>query len=368
MIRRFYVHNFRCLENFELPLAGRSSTLLIGNNGSGKSTISAALWILQRIARGTSLLTELLDPLDLSRGRSDVPMRFEIEVELEGRIYAYMIAIELAKKLGELRVREEKLAVDGVPIYSRESTNVRVSDSSGGEDVSIIIDFHLVALPGVPLLREGAPLSVIKQWLTRMLILRPVPSLIFGDARETLISTPDLADFAQLFWGLFNHAPSAYGKSIEYLREVMPDLKDIQNRELGRDYRGLVVQFSNDHGSLSVPLGDLSDGEKCFMIGAMVLAMNDTIGPIFCFWDEPDNYLAISEVGHFVMALRKAFQKGGQFVATSHNPEAIRCFSDENTLLLYRRSHLEPTQVRPLSEIQVNGDLIGALIRGDVEP
>ena len=104
------------------------------------------------------------------------------------------------------------------------------------------------------------------------------------------------------------------------------------------------------------------------MICALVLAANEAYGPLFCFWDEPDNYLSLDEVGHFVLALRKAFQSGGQFIATSHNPEAIRRFSDENTLVLYRKSHLEPTIVRPLSEIQVNGDLVSALIRGDVEP
>ena len=130
----------------------------------------------------------------------------------------------------------------------------------------------------------------------------------------------------------------------------------------------MFVQFSNGQGSLSLPFEDLSDGEKCFMICALVLAANDAYGPLLCFWDEPDNYLALSEVGHFVLALRKAFQSGGQFIATSHNPEAIRRFSDENTLVLHRKSHLEPTIVRPLKELQVNGDLVGALIRGDVEP
>jgi ABC-type cobalamin/Fe3+-siderophores transport system ATPase subunit len=128
------------------------------------------------------------------------------------------------------------------------------------------------------------------------------------------------------------------------------------------------VQFSNDQGKLTIPFTDLSDGEKCFMICAMVLAANDAYGPLVCFWDEPDSHLALSEVGHFMMALRKAFQSGGQFITTSHNSEAIRRFSEENTLVLYRKNHLEPTQVRPLSSITVNGDLVSALIRGDVEP
>ena len=108
------------------------------------------------------------------------------------------------------------------------------------------------------------------------------------------------------------------------------------------------------------------------MICAVVLAANEAYGPLLCFWDEPDNYLALSEVGHFVLALRRAFQSGGQFVATSHNPEAISRFSDENTLVLFRKSHLEPTIVRPLSELRASGefsgDLVEALIRGDLEP
>jgi hypothetical protein len=65
-------------------------------------------------------------------------------------------------------------------------------------------------------------------------------------------------------------------------------------------------------------------------------------------------------------ALRKTFGKGGQLIATSHNPEAIRAFSDMNTFVLQRKSHLEPTDIRRLSEFQVQGDLVDALIRGDV--
>src|SRR5262249_45464935 len=159
---------------------------------------------------------------------------------------------------------------------------------------------------------------------------------------------------------------AAYAKVDAYLKQVMPDLKDIQNPTIGRDYRSLVVQFSNGQGSVTIPFQDLSDGEKCFMICALVMAASDAYGPLVCFWDEPDQHLSLDEVGHFVLDLQKAFQSGGQFIATSHNPEAIRGFSDENTLVLYRKSHLEPTIARPLSEIEVSGDLVNALIRGDV--
>jgi recombinational DNA repair ATPase RecF len=113
VIRRLYVNNFRCLVNFELRVAGQPSVLLIGKNGSGKTTVGLALEILQRIARGTNRVDSLVKPKDLYLGRTDAPVRFEIEVELQGKIYEYVIAFELAESSKELRVLEEKLSVSG---------------------------------------------------------------------------------------------------------------------------------------------------------------------------------------------------------------------------------------------------------------
>ena len=334
VIHRLYVHNFRCLENFHLPLSGQSSVLLIGNNGSGKTTIGLALEILQRIARGTNRVGDLVKPKDLAGGRIDVPMRFEIEVELDAKRYEYVVAFEFPRGFKELRVLEEKLAVDGKPVYSREVAQVHLTGTSQEKEARFPIDWHLVALPIVQQSAQG-PLFIFKQWLGRMLILRPIPSLIGGESKEeTLQPSVQVVDFGAWFSGLLAYAPAAYAKIDEHLRQVMPDLDDIKNPVIGADSRSLVVQFSSGQGSVKVPFADLSDGEKCFMICAMVLAANDAYGPVLCFWDEPDAHLALSEVGHFVMALRRAFQSGGQFIMTSHNPEAIRRFSGENTLVL----------------------------------
>ena len=382
MIRRLYIHNFRCLENFELSLSGLSSVLLIGNNGSGKTTVARALEIFQRIARGTNRVGDLVKLKDFSHGRTALPMRFEIEAELDARIYEYVIALEFPEGFKELRVLEEKLSVDQKPIYTREQAQVHLGKrqvtrtaADYMREAQFRIDWHLVALPIVQEESQLDPLFKFKQWLANMLILRPVPSLILGDSdKETLQPDATGANFGAWFSGLLAHAPSAYTIIDDYLKQVIHDLDDIKNPVIGKDARSLVVQFSAKQGSpvttgsLKIPFEDLSDGEKCFMIGALVLAANRAYGPVFCFWDEPDNYLALSEVGHFVLALRKAAQAGGQFIATSHNPEAIRRFSEENTLVLHRKSHLEPTTVRKLSDMQIAGDLVGALIRGDVAP
>ena len=251
MIRRLYVHNFRCLENFELPVSGQSSVLLIGKNGSGKTTVGLALEILQKIARGTNRVGDLVKPKDFARGRTDVPMRFEIEVELEAKIYEYAIAFEFPEGFKELRVLEEKLTVDGKPVYTREVAQVHLARTGQEKEAKFRIDWHLVALPIVQEQSQNDPLFIFKQWLARMLILRPIPSLILGDSKqETLQPNPQVTDFGAWFSGLLAYAPSAYAKIDEYLKQVMPDLKDIKNPVIGTDSRSLVVQFSNDQGSV----------------------------------------------------------------------------------------------------------------------
>lgn len=369
MIRRFYVHNFRCLENFELLFGGRSSTLLIGNNGSGKSSVRLALEVLQRAARGSSRLRELVTAKDFSLGRSAVPMRFEVEVDLPSGRYEYALALELPQGFKEMRVRQERLSVDGKPALTRELAQVTLSKPGQESPVSFSMDWHLVALPVVQQ-GDADPIGIFRRWLSHMVLLNPAPSLITGGSNgETLLPSPSMADFGEWFTGFMANYPAAYTRVDAYLKQRMPDLDVIENLPTGPDSRAITLRFSAGESSYSVPFADLSDGEKCFLISALVVAACGAQRPLFCFWDEPGAHLALSEAGHFVVALRREFEaSGGQLVVTSHSPEAIRRFSNENTLLLHRRSHLEPTVVRPLEDLTLDGNLVDALIRGDLEP
>jgi len=202
-----------------------------------------------------------------------------------------------------------------------------------------------------------------------MVILAPVPSLMSGDSADlTLESHVDSRNLGEWFSGLLGSFPAAYSRIEQYLRSVIPDFGDIQQVSVGPNVKRMNLSFRLENKTMRIPFKYLSDGEKCFLLAGVVLAANQAYGPLFCFWDEPDNFLSLSEVGHFIIELRRAFDVGGQLLVTSHNPEAIRAFADENTLVLYRNSHLEPTLVRRLEELTVHGDLVEALIRGDVAP
>jgi len=364
MLQRLYIHNFRCLENFELHIKDMPSALLIGKNGAGKSTIGTALEILQSIGRGINRVGHLVQTKDFARGRTDVPIRFEIEVLIDDKLYQYTLALELPKKSEELKILEEQLIVSGDPIYSRQEALVTLHNY----DAKFMVDWHLVALPVIQRRAETDPLHIFKMWLAHIIILAPIPSLMIGESNdETLEPKRDGANFGDWFSGLLVRYPAAYMYVDKYLRKVMPDIRDFQNELIGKNFKMMSVQFQKNHADMCVDFRNLSDGEKCFFLCAVVLAANKSYGPLFCFWDEPDSFLSLSEVGHFVTSLRRSFETGGQFLATSHNSEAIRKFSNENTLVLYRNNHLEPTLVKRLSDISFKGDIIDTLICGDIE-
>lgn len=369
MIDRLYINNFRSLQNFELPVKGLPSALLTGKNGTGKSSIGFALEILQRIGRGDNRVGKLIRPEDITRGQESVPVRIELDVRISGVLFSYHLALELPGGFRELRVLEESLLVDGVANYKREIAEISFPKNKKGQEAKMNFDWHLIWLSVSQASSEKDPLDIFRKWLARMLILRPYPLAINGEsADETLNPAPDLSNLGDWWNGLIGHAPSSYSKIETMLKRMMPDLKDIKNPVIAKDSRSLEVHFDCKGESMSLPFQLLSDGEKCMVIWAMVMAANEAYGPLFCFWDEPDNFLAISEIGDFAIDLRKAFKKGGQFLASSHNAETIKSFTDDSTFVLFRRSHQDPTQIRPLSEINYDGDLIASLVRGDIEP
>ena len=369
MLQRLYIHNFRCLENFELNLKEMSSALLIGRNGSGKSTIASALEVFQKIGRGINRVKELVTANDFARGRSDVPIRFEIEALIKNNLYKYILAFDLPENFIELRVFEEQLLVTGNPIYSRQEAQIALhSSSENSQEAKFMVDWHLVALPVIQERSQTDPLHIFKTWLARTIVLAPIPSLMTGDSQgETLEPKRDMSNFGKWFSGLLSRYPAAYASIVQYLREVMPDIKDFRNEIIGKDFKRTIVRFEENNANLSIYFQDLSDGEKCFFLGAVVLAANEAYGPLFCFWDEPENYLSLSEVGHFVTSLRRSFKNGGQILVTSHNPEAIQKFSDENTWVLDRKSHLDPTTIKLLEDVCIRSNLVDALIRDNLE-
>lgn len=370
MLQRLYIHNFKTFQNFELKPQGKHSSLLLGKNGAGKSSVAKALQVLQSIGRGVNRVGQLVNPRHFFCGQSAVPMRFVVDVLLQDKWYRYSLALELPEKFKELRVLEEKLELQGDIVYVREQAQVSLLRKlpEATIDARFMVDWHLVALPLIQVQSETDPVHIFKTWLAQMVIIAPVPQLMVGESNdESLWPLTDTSNTVDWLAGLLGQYPAAYTTIDSYLKDVMPDLRDFKYESLGKESKRLVIQFKSEGGVLPLNFDELSDGERCFFLCAVIVAANQSYGPIFCFWDEPDNYLSLAEVGHFVLHLRRAFEGQGQIIMTTHNEEAIRKFSNENTWLLERKSHLEPTQQRLLGELDFDSDVIKSLMLGELE-
>ncbi|OJW24711.1 MAG: hypothetical protein BGO49_06655 [Planctomycetales bacterium 71-10] len=372
MITRIYVNNYRCFENLAVDLADFRSALLIGKNGSGKSTLRQAFRVFQKICRGPNRVKEWINGGDFTRYRTERPMRFELDAVLGGRRYRYAIVFESSDdadfgrpvEAGDIRIAEESLMVDGVPVFTRRHSQV---DLPGGATFGL--DWHVAALPVIQDRKFKGELQTFKTYCASMILIAPVPQRMTGLSEgETFELQEDAGNIAAWLISLLRRKPEAYTLIHNYLKEVMPDFHSFENVPKGerRDDLTLTFQTSKFPEWFTVMFDRLSDGEKCFFLSAAIVAANQVAGPVFCFWDEPDNHLSLDEVGHFIVRLRKLVNSQGQFIATSHHPETIRKFSDETTLVFQRASHLEPTVVRPLSEIGYDGDLILSLLLGEV--
>lgn len=291
-------------------------------------------------------------------------MRFEVESKLVGKQFKYALSFEWPPNFQEARILDESLAVDGQSIFTRHQSQIQLS---GG--TAFGVDWHIVALPVINERPGERAIQELKAFFASMILIAPIPAKITGFSEEPSMELDDdAANYASCMRALLVQKPAAYSVFDAYVKTVIPDFSSIENVERGESGTQLIVKFEQQdpQRSLSVEFKALSDGEKCFFLSAYINASNSVGSPVFCMWDEPDNHLSLSEVGQFITGLRKMTKRSGQFIATTHHPETVRKFSDETTFVLTRKSHLDPTVVRPLAELGYQGDLINALIRDEI--
>ncbi len=375
MIERLYVQNFKCLESFTLDFGSNSSALIIGRNGAGKSTVRQALGVLQKIGRGSGRVDDLIKSTDYSfydqyldqQGRfngTDKPIRIEITLTIAGKRFVYAISFDWPANYREARILDEKLTVDAQLVFNRHQEQVSLPGNS-----PFGLDWHVFALSVINEKPPATSIRDFKAFLASLVLMAPVPAHMDGfSEKPTDRLGEEASNFASCLRGLLEKKPAVYSALESFLRTVITDFSSLDHDDRGKAGKQLMVAFKrpNADESFRVEFDALSAGEKCFFLCAYLIASNSVGLPIYCFWDEPDNHLSLSEVGQFVTALRKTAKRGGQFIATSHHPETVRKFSNDSTFVLTRKSHLDPTLPKLLKDLNYDGDLIDSLIRDEV--
>lgn len=365
MLKRLYIHNFKCLQNFELELNDLHSALLLGKNGTGKTTIFEAIEIFQKIGRGVTPLQDLFDVTSFYFSDTHLPIELTLDVVIDKKNYQYKLIIEFPEGFIYPRIQSEDLIINGENVLRRDGgqTLFRGSDFS--------LDWHHIGLPLISA-NPKHPLEKFREWLRNIIILSPFPRH-FSDLskKESAVVTREADNIIDWVRWLLSSNPSLYSTIYDFLKVRMPDLEFFRFETLGRDDRGLVLTFSEGVNSKEVNFGQLSDGEKIFFLIATVIAGQKNNPTMLCLWDEPENFISLIEVNHFIMEFRKVFEASStpsQILISSHNERIMNNFSDHNIFVLIRETHLSPTRIRVVEDIDYkSATLIDAYDNGELD-
>lgn len=352
MIKKLYINNFKCLQNFELNLENLHSASFIGKNGSGKSTIFEAIEIFQKIGQGITNLQELISTDDFSFGDTSKPIELTIEVNINEKFFKYLLILEFPETFTAPKVKEESLSMNNSNIFKREGGQTYYK-----KNTHFLLDWHHVGLPLLSV-QSNDPVVIFKDWLKSILLLSsPYPKHFLNisklESSKLLKDGSNIIDFAR--W-LLSLNPSLYVQMHNYIKSKMLDLETFKFDNIGRDERTLIFEFGkfNDYNKRVFEFKQLSDGEKIFFLSATILAAQKNNPNLLCIWDEPDNFIGLREMNNFIMEFRKAFEVKGsssQLLITSHNERVMNNFSNHNIFVINRSSHLLPSKVKVLEDI-----------------
>jgi predicted ATPase len=377
MLNQIAIKNYKCFEDFSFSFdADTHAMLLLGNNGSGKTSFADALELFQKIGRGEGRIGRLIAPEQ--RWDTTCPVELKVTVTLEENRYEYGFSLEFPDGYQELRISSEKLTCGGHVVYDRKSANIFFAQEKTTQ--SFTYDWHVLFLPTFANNNDTLQdrVALFRAWLANILVLSPYPKM-FKEEFGSSVHWPsrDCTDCASWLSHLLTSRPKSYSEIENYLKEIWYDFHTISNEQVGSLNKQLKLEFQEDafkhKTSYSPTLNLLSDGEKCLFLSAVVIAAHAVTPSTLCFWDEPDAFLSLSETAHFIRKMRNVFSEHGQLLVTSHNQEVINAFTESTTWIIDRKSHLSP--VKPLKRISdVRGSdilpkkssLIHALTAGEI--
>lgn len=324
MLKRIYIDNFRCLVNFELKFD--PINLLLGTNGTGKTSVFDVLRRLQDFIIGDARVQDVFPNSELTRWQSRKLQRFEFEISAKSDVYVYVLVIEHDSGMRRMRVFEETLDLNGKPLFACKEGMAQLYRDDHSEGPQYPFDWTLSAVGALHERPDNQKLTRFKHELAKLIIVRPIPALMESESRgEQERLSHRLENFASWYRHLAQEHMGAMGTLLQELKEILPNFESLSLKESGEDARTLKVLFSYPgvEKLVTFDFSELSDGQKMLIaLYTLVFGLKDLGTSLFI--DEPDNFLALREIQPWLSCLADAI---GDFVEQtvliSHNPEVL---------------------------------------------
>jgi predicted ATPase len=336
-LERIFADNFRCLVNFELKTV--PVQVLVGGNGSGKSTVLDMLALLRSFVSDGVNCSAIFGGKTKTRWQSVAKQRFELDVSDDGRLYRYALVIAEDQKK-QTRVEQETLDFEGRPLFQFIDGEMRLFNDRQNPQPSVTFhaDWSHSGLGIVSPRPDNSKLSAFKEWLDRLHPVQINPwDMSEQSESEARHPAPDLENLADWYRHLVLENGDAVYAAIEDLRIAIPGLSSISAKQAGREYREIIASLkAPDGGQVEVALTELSEGQRCLIALYLLLHAQLSNGATLVI-DEPENFISLREIQPWLFkAIDKAEECGGQLIVASHHPEVLNQLVARGATLLVR--------------------------------
>lgn len=336
MLRRVYIDNFRCFTSFELHLDRRC--LLLGSNGSGKSSLMDALQRVRQFVVEGRWAEECFPLREHTRWVENPRQTIELEFDLEGKKYTYRLVTEPIGAQKKIRVAEELVSYEGQTIFSFIEGELNLYNDRFERKVTFNFDWHRSALAIVTPRPDNQTLTRFLRALPRVAFFRPNPFSMRGSAEtEDQHPKPDLSNFASWYRHLRQAAPDRDEKYRLALERALDGFRFLRLNPSGPETRLLEAEFSQPGGAaMSYLLEELSEGQRCLLgLYAILYFLLGEAGTVFL--DEPDNFVSLREIQPWLNAADELLDTAGsQLVLISHHPEILNQWAPNFGIVFFR--------------------------------
>jgi energy-coupling factor transporter ATP-binding protein EcfA2 len=348
MITKVSIDNFKSLVDFEFRPG--PVQLILGDNGSGKTTFFECLWRLREVVANGIEVGWIFPNRTLYRWGDRKVQTFEMTVEGNGGRYVYRLEIDHYPSSQVPDVRLETLHFDDRPLFSfvRGEVQLHRDDFSEGPRESWS-PYHS-GLSRVPSADDNTKLSWFRSWMKDSLCIFIVDPEMEPRSRsrdpEPSLRLSDPAWWDRLL-GPENSGP--YSTLAKALRDgVIDGFAGMSMTDGSVDSHGIQFDLEVDGGKSIARFREweLSRGQmtliKLYAIALCVMRPGSTV-----ILDDPVLHVALAEIQPWLVTLvDRSDDIDSQVILSSHHPELINYLAREKGVVFFRE-HNGPTRVKP---------------------
>ncbi len=369
MLKRLYVDNFRCLEDFELNFD--SINLFLGDNGAGKSTVFDILGKLKEfITKEDANLESLFRLADCTRWQDKEYQKFELGIMGNNGIYKYKLEIQKIKvKVAEIDfdamindpltdyiIESEHLWFNEDLLLSVSQGSVKTYSDSGKENHSSRYHYSQSILPLLKPDDDNKKIIWFRERIKRVVILKITPNAILShSSQKNIFLAKTIENFVSWYRYIFVNNHGKLTQLTESLQDILDGFIRFKLESISEKAVILKLIFKTEESDQNIEytFGELSDGQKILIVLYSLFYGLESQDYTLCI-DEPENFLALPEIQPWLFQLEDLCNEGKlQALLISHHPELINYLLASPIGYWFERQANSSVKVKPInSELQ----------------